>query len=170
MPHIFLHPQSMKCDSWASLLTHTFVSPYLGHVHVPTSSSYLLPLLGPRFFLAPMRESNFDSGLRKKKKIYPCHLRTLLILLVRFVMQSLENINLYFTCNLMLYICVISYPIKIKVMSSSYFMFILLLCRSIMEFCFYGFLGMFHIQFIHPRCFYWMVTFPFNQVLSFLPP
>ncbi len=51
-------------------------------------------------------------------------------------------------------------PVKRKkVMSSSRSTF--LLCRSSVE-LFYGFLGMFHIGFIHPRCFYWMVSFPLN--------
>ncbi len=50
-------------------------------------------------------------------------------------------------------------PIKKKVISSSLSMF--LLCRSSVKFL-YGFLGMFHIGFIHPRCLYWMVSFPLN--------
>jgi hypothetical protein len=36
------------------------------HVRIPTSSLCLPPLLGPRFFLALMWESNFDLGLCKK--------------------------------------------------------------------------------------------------------
>ncbi len=35
------------------------------------------------------------------------------------------------------------------------------LCRSIVE-VFYGFLGMFHIWFVHPRCLYRMVSFPLD--------
>jgi len=66
--------------------------------------------------------------------------------------------SLYFTCNLMWYICVTFHPTKRKVMSSSRSMFPLPLCQSIVEF-FYGFLGMFHIGLIHPRCLYWMVSF-----------
>ncbi len=58
------------------------------------------------------------------------------------------KLSLYFTCNLMWYICVTFRPIKRKVMSSSCFMFPLPLCQSIMEF-FYGFLGMFHVGLIH---------------------
>ncbi len=59
----------------------------------------------------------------------------------------MEIFNLYFTYNLMWYICVIPCPTKRKVMSSSHYMFLLFLYRSIVEF-FYGFLGddpyMFH--------------------------
>jgi hypothetical protein len=36
------------------------------HVRIPISSPYLLLLLGPRFFLTPMWESDFDLGFRKK--------------------------------------------------------------------------------------------------------
>jgi len=50
-------------------------------------------------------------------------------------------------------------PTKRKVMSSS--RSTSSLCRSSVEF-FYGFLGMFHVGFIHPRCLYYMVAFPLN--------
>ncbi len=51
-------------------------------------------------------------------------------------------------------------PTKRKVMSSSHSTSPFL-CRSSVEF-FYGFLGMLHVRFIHPRCLYWMVSFPLN--------
>ncbi len=51
-------------------------------------------------------------------------------------------------------------PTKRKVMSSSR-PYTSLFCRSRVEF-FYGFLGMFHVEFIHPRSLYWMVSFPLD--------
>jgi hypothetical protein len=159
-----LHDYSTQTGSWLPTLAANTNQPFgmhFEHVHGLASSPCLPPLLGPRFLLAPMWESDFDLGLRKKVPFVHAIWQPLLLYSLCLWCNLLEVLNLYFTCNLMWYICMIPYPIKRKVMSSSRSMSLLLLCRSIVEF-FYGFLGMFHIGFIHPRCIYWMVSFPLN--------
>jgi hypothetical protein len=105
---------------------------------------------GSKVFLNSNVGVRFWFGLTQKNSICPCHLTIFLVILIVFMMQYFESLfSLCFTCNLMWYICVTPHPTKRKVMSSSHSMFLLLLCRSIMEF-FYDFLGMFHIRFIHP--------------------
>jgi hypothetical protein len=140
------------------------------HVHVPASSPCMPRLLGPRFLLAPPRSPilistyarvfhlsmPFDNPLLSYSLCLWCNLLKVL------------KLSLYFTCNLMWYICVIFRPTKRKVMSSSRSMFPLPFCQSIVEF-FYGFLGMFHVGLIHPRCFYWIVSSPLDQILLLLP-
>ncbi len=118
---------------------------HLRHVHVPTSSPCLPPLLGPsclnpkvgvRFWFGPTQDSSicpmpFDNPICTYTKILSYNL--------------LEVFSLYFTCNLMWYIYVTPCPTKRKVMSSSCSTSLLLLCRSSVEF-FYGLLGMMHSQ------------------------
>ncbi len=166
-----LHDYSTWTGSWLPALAAITNQPFgmhFEHVHVPASSPCLSPLLGPRFLPAPMWEFDFDLGLHKEVSFV--HATWQLLLYIFNVCDAIFwKFSLYFTCNLMWYICVIPCPTKRKVMSSSHPMFLLLLCWSIVEF-FYGFLGMLHIRFVHPRCFYRMVSFPFDQVLSLSPP
>jgi hypothetical protein len=64
-----LRNYSMQMRSWLLALAATTNQPFrmhFEHVHVPASSPCLPLLLGPRFLLAPMWESDFDLGLRKK--------------------------------------------------------------------------------------------------------
>jgi hypothetical protein len=64
-----LRNYNMRMRSWLPALVATTNQPFgmhFEHVHVPASSLYLPPLLGPRFLLAPMWEFDFDLGLRKK--------------------------------------------------------------------------------------------------------
>jgi hypothetical protein len=142
-----LHNYSTRTGSWLLALAATTNQPFgmhFKHVRIPISSPCLPPLLGPRFLLAPKWEFDFDFGLCKKVPF----VHVIWWLFYSYSICSwcnlLEVFNLYFTCNLMWYICVIPYPTKKKVMSSSHSMFLLLLRRSIVEF-FYDFLGMFHI-------------------------
>ncbi len=167
-----LRDYNMRTRSWfpaLAAITNQHFGMHFKLVRVPASSPCLPPLLGPRFLLAPMWESNFDLGLCKRvpfiHAIWQPYLQYSLCLWYKF----LEVFNLYFICNLMWYICVIPYPTKRKVMSSSHPMFFLLLCRSIVEF-FYFFLGMFHIRFVHPRCLYRMISFPLDQIFPLSPP
>ncbi len=151
-----LRDYSTQTGSWLPALATTTNQPFgmhFKHVHVPTNSPYLPPLLGPRFFLAPMWESDFDVGLCKRVPFVHAIWQPYLKYSLCLWCNLLEVLTLYFTYNLMWYICVTPCPTKRKVMSSSRSMSLLLLCRSIVEF-FYGFLGMFHIKFIHPRCLY----------------
>ncbi len=133
---------------------------HLRLVHVPANSPCLLPLLGSRFLLTLKWESDFDLGLHKKFHLSNANLTTLFAL-IHYSRDTIfwKFLSLYFTCNLMWYILCDSLPTKRQVMSSS--RSTSLLCRSTMEF-FYGFLGMFHVGFIHPICLYWMVSFPFD--------
>jgi len=146
-----------------SRVGHTTNQPFgmhLKHVHVPASSPCLLPLSGPSF-LNPKEESDFDLGLREIVPFVPCHFTTLYALYKFLVLQSLGSFNAFISLATR---CGTFYgtlfPIRRKVMSSSHSTFFLL-CRSSME-LFYGFLGMFHVEFIHPRSFYRMVSFPLN--------
>jgi hypothetical protein len=64
-----LRNYSTRTGLWLPALAATTNQPFgmhFEHVHVPTNSPCLPPLLGPRFFLTPLWESNFDLGLRKK--------------------------------------------------------------------------------------------------------
>jgi hypothetical protein len=163
---------STRTGSWLPALATTSNQPFgihFKHVHIPTSSPCLPSLLGPRFFLTPKWESDFDLGLRKEVPFVHATLQFSYWYSLFSWCNFLEIFNLYFICNLMWYICVILCPTKKKLMSSSHSMFLLFLCRSIVEF-FYGFLGMFHIGLIHLRCLYWMVFFPLDQVFPLLPP
>jgi len=132
----------------------------LRHVHVPVSSpclpfllgsNFLNPKVGVRFWFEPTQDSSicpmpFDNPICTYTKI----------LIIQSVGSILAFISLATWCGTF-YVTLC--PTKRKVMSSS--RFTSLLCRSCVEF-FYGFLGMFHVGFIHPRCLYWMVSFLFN--------
>ncbi len=138
----------------------------------PHKLTLLASSFGVKISLSPKVGVRFWFGLTQENSICPCHsitpfLSYSLCLWCNFF--EVLKLNIYFTCNLMWYICVTFRPTKRKVMSSSHSMFPLPLCRSIVEF-FYGFLGMFHVRFIHPRCLYWMVSFPLDQVFPFSPP
>jgi len=64
-----LRDYSMWTGAWLPTLAAITDQPFgmhFKHVHVPASSPYLPSLLGPRFLLAPKRESDFDLGLHKK--------------------------------------------------------------------------------------------------------
>ncbi len=111
---------STRTGSWLPALAATTNQPFgmhLKHVHVPASSPCLLPLLGSKFLLTPKEESDFDLGLRKKVPFVQCHLTNLLATYLWY--NLLEVFSLYFTCNLMWYICVTPCPTKRNVMSSS---------------------------------------------------
>ncbi len=130
----------------------------------PCKLTLLASSFGTKISLSLTVGVRFWFGLTQKNSICPCHLTTPLSnILLCLWCNPLEvlKLRLYFTYNLMWYICVTFRPIKRKVMSSSHFMFPLLLCQSIVEF-FYGFLGMFHVGLIHPRCIYWMISFPLD--------
>jgi hypothetical protein len=160
-----LRDYNMRTRSWFPALATTTNQHFGMHfklVRVPASSLCLPPLLGPRFLLAPMWEFDFDLGLRKRVPFIHATWQPYLQYSLCLWYNFLEVFNLYFTCNLMWYICVIPYPTKRKVMSSSHPMFLLLLCQSNVEF-FYGFLGMFHIRFVHARCLYRMISCPLDQ-------
>ncbi len=132
---------------------------HLRHVHVPTSSPRL-PLLSGPSFLNPKEESDFDLGLREIVPFVPCHFTTLFALYKFLVIQSLGSFNaLLFHLQLDVVHFMNLSPFKRKVMSSSRSMSFL--CGSCVEF-FYGFLGMFHVGFIHPRSLYCMVSLPLN--------
>jgi hypothetical protein len=159
-----LRDYSMRTGSWLPALVATTDQPFgmhFEHVHVPTSSPCLPPLLGPRFLLAPMWESDFDLGLRKKFHLSKPFWQPFLYIPNVHDAIFWIGISLYFIYNLMWYIYATPCPTKRNVMSSSRFTSLLPFCRSSVEF-FYGFLGMFQIIFIHPRCLYWMITFPLN--------
>jgi hypothetical protein len=47
------------------------------HVCVSASSPCLPPFLGPKFFLAPKLESDFDFSLCQEVPFVPCHLTPL---------------------------------------------------------------------------------------------
>jgi hypothetical protein len=130
------------------------------HVHVPASSPCLPPFSGPSF-LNPKEESDFDLGLREIVPFVPCHFTTLFALHKFLMIQSLGSFNAFVSlatwCGTFY---VRFFPTKRKVMSSSHSTSFLL-CWSSVE-LFYGFLGMFHVGFIHPRSFYRMVSFPLN--------
>jgi hypothetical protein len=111
----------------------------------------------------------FWFGLMQESSICPCHMTTPFVHSLCSWRNLLNIFGFYFTYNLMSHICVVPCPTKRKVMSSSHPMFLLPLFQSIVEF-FYGFLRMFHIWFIHPRCLYRMVFFPLDQVFSLSPP
>jgi hypothetical protein len=109
------------------------------------------PNVGVRFWFGIMQEVPFVQVI----------LTTLFVHSYCSWCNLLKVFSIYFTCNLMWYIYVTPCLTNIKVMSSSHSTFLLPICQSSVEF-FYGFLGMFHIGFIHPRCLYWMVSFPLN--------
>jgi hypothetical protein len=134
-----LRDYSTWIGSWLPTLTTTTNQPFgmhFKHVHILASPPCLPPLLGPRFLLAPKWEFDFDLRLCKKFHLSMRFHDSFSNIDNVHDAISWKSINLYFTCNLMWYICVIPYPTKRKVMSSSHFMFILLLCQSIMEFFF----------------------------------
>ncbi len=170
-----LRDYNTRMGSWLPTLAATTNQPsgmHFGHVHVLAANSpCLLPLLAPRFLLAPPRSSILIWAYAREFHLSMPLDNPFLIYSLCLWCNFLEvwKLSLYFTCNLMWYICVTFHPTKRKVMSSSCFMFLLLLCRFIVEF-FYGFLGMFHVKLIHPRCLYWMVSFPLDQVLPLSPP
>ncbi len=140
---------------------HTTNQPFgmhLRHVHVPASSPCLPLPLGPSF-LNPKVGVRFGFGLTQESSIYPCH--NPICLNKFFMIQSLGSFLKPFLFHLQLDVVHFMQlsPSKIKVMSSS--RSTSFLCRSSVEF-FYGFLGMFHVGFIHPRSLYCMVTFPLD--------
>jgi hypothetical protein len=138
----------------------------------PRKLTLLASSFGAKISPSPQIGVRFWFGLTQESSICPCHLTTPFLsysLCLWCNLLEVLKFSLYFTCNLMWYICVIFRPTNRKVMSSSRSMFPLPLCRSIVEF-FYGFLGMFYIGLIHPRCLYGMVSFPLDQVLLLSPP
>jgi hypothetical protein len=150
--------------SWLPMLAATTNQPFgmhLKHVHVLVSSPCLPLFLGPRFLLTPCGSSILIWAYVRKFHLSNATWQPCLHYSLCSWYNFLEVFSLYFTCNLMWYIYMTPCPTKRKMMSSSHSMSFLLLCRSSVEF-FYGFLGMFHIGFIDPRCFYWMVCFPLN--------
>ncbi len=135
-----LHDYNTRTRSWLRALAAITNQPFgmhFEHVHTPASSPCLPPILGPRFFLAPMWD-DFDLSLRKE--IPFVHATWQLLLYIPNVHDAifwklLAFISFATWCGTFVwYICVIPCPTKRKVMSSSHPMFILLLCRSIMEF------------------------------------
>ncbi len=110
----------------------------------PRKLTLLASSFGAKVFPSPNVRVWFWYGLMQKSSICPCHLTTPLVHLLCSWCNLLKVFNLYFTCNLMWYICVIPCRTRKKVMSSLHPMFLLFFYRSIVEF-FYGFLGMFHI-------------------------
>jgi hypothetical protein len=127
----------------------------------PCKLTLLASSFGVNISLNPKVRVQFWFGPTQKSSI--CLMPTwqpYLHLYIIFVIQSLGSflafIWLATWCGTFY---VTPYPTKRKVMSSS--CSTSLLCRSSVEFL-YGFLGMFHIGFIHPRCLYWMVSFPLN--------
>jgi hypothetical protein len=165
----------MRTGSWFPALaatTNQSFGMHFGYVHVLAKLTLLASSFAAKISLSPQVGVRFWFGFTQESSICPCHLTTPFLSYSLCLWCNLLEVlifSLYFTCNLMWYICVTFRPTKKKVMSSSCFMFPLLLCQSIVGF-FYGFLGMFHIGFIHPRCLSWMVSFPLNQVLPLSPP
>ncbi len=168
-----LHDYSTQTRSWLPVLAATTNQPFgkhFKHVYLPANSPCLPPLSGLRFLLGPKWEFDFDLGLRKEVPFVHATLQPFFNTHYVHDAISLEVLNLYFTYNLMWHICVIPCPTKRKVMSSSYSIeSLLFFCQSIVGF-FYGILGMFRIRFIHPRCLYWMVSFPLDQILPLSSP
>jgi hypothetical protein len=122
----------------------------------PPKLTLLASSFGTKISFSPKVGVRFWFGFTQNNSICPCHLTTPFLsysLCLWCNLLEVLKLNLYFTYNLMWYICVTFRCTKRKVMSSSRFMFFLLLCRSIMDF-FYAFLGMFHVGLIHPRCLY----------------
>ncbi len=92
-----------------------------------------LTLLASSFGVKVSPHSNvgirFWFGFTQRSFICPCHLTIVLVRSLCSRCNLLKVISLYFTCNLMWYICVIPCPIKRKVMSLSHVMFLLFICR-----------------------------------------
>ncbi len=132
---------------------------HLRHVHVPTSSPCLPPLSGPSF-LNPKVGVRFRFGPTQNSSICPMPFdNTICLIQISHDIiswKSLAFISLATWCGTF-YVTLC--PTERKVMSSS--RSTSFLCQSNVEF-FYGFLGMFHVGFIHPRCLYRMVSFPLN--------
>ncbi len=133
---------------------------HLRHVRVPASSPCLPPLLGPSF-LNPKVGVRFWFGPTQESSICPMPFWQLYLPYTNFSWYNLlEIFKPLFHLQLdVVHFMWHSAPLKEKVMSSS--CSTSFLCRSSVEF-FYGLLGMFHVGFIHPRCLYWMVSFPLN--------
>jgi len=85
-------------------------------------------LFWAKIFLGPKVGIWFWFGFIQESSICPCRLTTLLVILIMFMMHLLEVFSLYFTYNLMWYICVTPCPTRKKVMFSSHSMFLLLIC------------------------------------------
>jgi len=154
----------MWTGSWLLALGAITNEPFemhLRHVHVPASSPYLPPLFGAKVSLNPKVGVQFLFGPTQESSICPMSFDNPIYTYTLFSWYNLSEVFLAFIslatwCGTFY---VTPYPTKRKVMSSS--RSTSLLCRSNVEF-FYGFLGMLHVGFIHPRCFYWMVSFPLN--------
>ncbi len=115
---------------------------------------------GAKVSLNPKVRVPFWFGPMQNSSIHPMPFHNPIYTYALFSWYNLlEVFSLYFTCNLMWYIYATPCPTKKKVMSSSHST--PLLCWSSVE-LFYGFLGMFHVGFIHPGCLYWMISFPLN--------
>ncbi len=132
---------------------------HLRHVHVLASSPCLPPLSGPSFF-NPKVGVRFWFGPTWNSSICPMPFDNSICLIQishdTISWKFLAFISFATWCGTFY---VTLYPTKRKVMSSS--CSTSFLCRFSVEF-FYGFLGMFHVEFIHPRCLYRMVSFPLN--------
>jgi hypothetical protein len=111
----------MWTGSWLPALATTTNQPlgmHFGHVHVLASSPCLPPFLGPKFLLAPHLGVRFWFGFTQESSICPCHLTTLFLsysLCLWCNLLEVLKFSLYFTCNLMWYICVTFHPTKRKV-------------------------------------------------------
>jgi len=110
----------------------------------------LNPKVGVRVWFGPTQESSICPMATWQPYLH------LYIIFVIIFWNFLAFISLATWCGTFY---VTPCPTKRKVMSSSHSTSFI--CQSNVEFL-YGFLGMFHIGFIHPRCLYWMVSFPFN--------
>ncbi len=147
-----------------SRVGHTTNQPFgmhLRHAHVPASSPCLPPLSGSSFF-NPKVGVRFWFEPTQDGSICPMPFDNLICTYTKnFMIQSLGSFKaLLFHLQLdVIHFYVTLCPTKRKVMSSS--RSTSLLYRSRVEF-FYGFFGMFHVGFIHPRSLYWMVSFPLD--------
>jgi hypothetical protein len=126
-----LHDYSTWTGSWFPALAATTNQPFgmhFGHVHVPASSPCLPPLLGPRFLLAPKwspiliwaytREFHLPMPFDNlffffflvclRCNIYLCDA----ISCLWCNLLEAQKLSLYFTYNLMWYICVPFRPLK----------------------------------------------------------
>jgi hypothetical protein len=135
----------------------------------PCKFTLITSSFGAKVFPHPNVGVWFWFGLMQESSICPCHLTTPLVhslCLYAISWKSLAFISFATWCDTFVWYPT---PVKKKVMSSSHLIFLLLLCRSIVN-LFYGLLGMFHIWFVHSRCPLQMVSFPLDQILPLLPP
>ncbi len=150
--------------SWLPVVAATTNQPFGMHLkllHVLANSSCLPPSFGVKVFLNPKVGVRFWFGRIQGSSILSNANLTTLFAFIHYFHDTIFWKFLTFISLATWYgtFYVTPYPIKRKVMSSSRSTFFL--CWSSVEF-FYGFLGTFHVRFIHPRCFYWMISFTLN--------